>query len=33
MIDIRQDWDETVPGSGSLAGFWTPKGGSAVLPD
>jgi phosphohistidine phosphatase SixA len=33
MIDIRQDWDETVPGSGSLAGLWTPKGGSAVLPD
>ena len=33
LIDIRQDWDETVPGSGSLAGLWTPKGGSAVLPD
>jgi phosphohistidine phosphatase SixA len=33
MIDIRQDWAETVPGSGSLAGLWTPKGGSAVLPD
>ena len=33
MIDIRQDWDRAVPGSGSLAGYWTPKGGSAVLPD
>ena len=33
MIDLRQDWDRTVPGSGSLAGYWTPKGGSAVLRD
>jgi phosphohistidine phosphatase len=33
MIDIRQDWDGAVPGSGSLAGYWTPKGGSALLRD
>ena len=33
MIDIRQDWDRAVPGSGALAGYWTPKGGSAVLRD
>jgi len=33
MIDIRQDWGRAVPGCGSLAGFWTPKGGSAVLRD
>ena len=33
MIDIRQDWDRAVPGGGALAGYWTPKGGSAVLRD
>jgi phosphohistidine phosphatase len=33
MIDIGQDWDRTVPGSGSLSGYWTPKGGSAILRD
>ena len=33
MIEIRQDWDRAAPGSGSLAGYWTPKGGSAVLRD
>jgi phosphohistidine phosphatase len=33
MIDIHQDWDRAAPGCGSLAGFWTPKGGSAVLRD
>ena len=33
MIEIRQDWDQAIPGSGSLAGYWTPKGGSAVLRD
>jgi phosphohistidine phosphatase len=33
MIEIPQDWDQAAPGSGSLAGYWTPKGGSAVLRD
>ena len=33
MIDIGQDWDRAVPGGGALAGYWTPKGGSAVLRD
>ena len=33
MIGIREDWDQVVPGCGSLAGYWTPKGGSAVLRD
>ncbi len=33
MIDIRQDWDRAAPGCGSLAGYWTPKGGSAILRD
>ncbi len=33
MIEIRQDWDQAIPGSGSLTGYWTPKGGSAVLRD
>ena len=33
MIDIHQDWDRVIPGHGSLAGLWTPKGGSAVLRD
>jgi phosphohistidine phosphatase len=33
MIDIRQNWEEAVPGSGSLTGYWTPKGGSAILRD
>jgi phosphohistidine phosphatase len=33
MIGIRQDWDQVVPDCGSLAGYWTPKGGSAVLRD
>jgi phosphohistidine phosphatase len=33
MIGIRHGWDRAVPGSGSLAGYWTPKGGSAVLRD
>jgi phosphohistidine phosphatase len=33
IIEIRQDWDQTGPGSGALAGHWTPKGGSAVLRD
>ncbi|MGH3069028.1 MAG: SixA phosphatase family protein [Streptosporangiaceae bacterium] len=30
IIEIRQDWDGAAPGSGSLAGYWTPKGGSAA---
>jgi phosphohistidine phosphatase len=29
VIGLRQDWDRAAPGSGSLAGYWTPKGGSA----
>ena len=33
MIEIREDWDRATPGSGSLAGYWTPKGGSAVPRD
>jgi phosphohistidine phosphatase len=33
MIAIPQDWDRAAPGCGSLAGYWTPKGGSAVLRD
>ena len=33
MIDIPPDWDQVVPGCGSLAGYWTPKGGSAVRRD
>ena len=31
MIDIREDWDRAVPGCGSLAGYWTPKGGPVIL--
>ena len=33
MIDIGPDWDRAVPSGGTLAGLWTPKGGSAVLRD
>jgi phosphohistidine phosphatase len=31
IIEIGQDWDRAAPGSGALAGYWTPKGGSVVL--
>jgi phosphohistidine phosphatase len=30
VIGFRRDWDRVAPGSGSLDGYWTPKGGSAV---
>jgi phosphohistidine phosphatase len=33
MIDIRPDWDGAVPGAGFLAGYWSPKGGSALPRD
>ena len=33
MIEIRPDWERAAPGSGSLAGYWTPKGGSALPGD
>ena len=29
-IGLRGGWDQVAPGSGSLDGYWTPKGGSAV---
>jgi phosphohistidine phosphatase len=32
VLGFRGGWDEVAPGSGSLAGYWTPKGGSAVPP-
>jgi phosphohistidine phosphatase len=30
VIGIRREWDRVAPGSGSLDGYWTPKGGSVV---
>lgn len=32
VIGVRREWDRVGPGSGSLDGYWTPKGGSAVPP-
>ena len=28
VIGLRGGWDQVAPGSGSLDGYWTPKGGS-----
>jgi phosphohistidine phosphatase len=33
IIEFRRGWDRAVSGSGALAGYWTPKGGSVVLRD
>jgi phosphohistidine phosphatase len=33
VIGVRRGWDRVGPGSGSLEGYWTPKGGSVVPPD
>ncbi|MGD0924222.1 MAG: histidine phosphatase family protein [Streptosporangiaceae bacterium] len=30
VIGLRRGWDRVAPGSGSLDGYWTPKGGSVV---
>ena len=30
VVGFRGGWDQVAPGSGSLAGYWTPKGGSVV---
>ncbi|MDX6338293.1 MAG: phosphohistidine phosphatase [Streptosporangiaceae bacterium] len=30
VIGVRRGWDGAAPGSGSLDGYWTPKGGSVV---
>ena len=27
VIGVRSEWDRVGPGSGSLDGYWTPKGG------
>ncbi len=32
VIGLRGDWDRVAPGSGSLDGYWTPKGGSVISP-
>jgi phosphohistidine phosphatase len=32
VIGFRGGWDQVTPGSGSLVGYWTPKGGSVVPP-
>jgi phosphohistidine phosphatase len=31
VISFRGGWAQVAPGSGTLAGYWTPKGGTAVL--
>ncbi len=33
VVGVRRGWDRAGPGSGSLDGYWTPKGGSVVPPD
>lgn len=33
VIDVRGDWSQAAPGAGTLATYWTPKGGSVVLRD
>ena len=30
VMGVRRGWDRVTPGSGSLDGYWTPKGGSVV---
>jgi phosphohistidine phosphatase len=30
VIEFRGDWAQVAPGAGTLAGYWTPKGGSVV---
>ena len=30
VMGVRRGWDRVAPGSGSLGGYWTPKGGSVV---
>jgi phosphohistidine phosphatase len=30
VIGVRGAWDRVAPGSGSMDGYWTPKGGSGV---
>ena len=30
VLGFHGGWDQVAPGSGSLAGYWTPKGGSVV---
>jgi len=30
VIGVRHRWDRVGPGSGSLDGYWTPKGGSVI---
>jgi phosphohistidine phosphatase len=30
IMGVRRGWDRVAPGSGSLDGYWTPKGGSVV---
>ena len=32
VIGLRRGWDHVAAGSGSLDGYWTPKGGSVVPP-
>jgi phosphohistidine phosphatase len=32
VVGVRRGWDRVGPGSGSLEGYWTPKGGSVVPP-
>jgi phosphohistidine phosphatase len=32
VIGVRRGWDRAGPGSGSLDGYWTPKGGALVPP-
>jgi phosphohistidine phosphatase len=32
VIGVRDGWDRVGPGSGSLDGYWTPKGGSLAPP-
>jgi phosphohistidine phosphatase len=31
-IEFHGAWDQVTPGAGTLAGYWTPKGGSVVPP-